>query len=138
MRLCRKNKTDLWYSLYKESEIEFRKDENGDIVYQDVDGVLVPIETGRKPPSYDAPVKFRGYIQFKAGESEARAFGVSIDSYSHILVMRKGEIPIDETSLIFDYEPDVAKEETAVYKVVQVAPSLNFVTYLLKSNENKG
>lgn len=128
MRLCRKNKTDLWYSLYKESEIIYLKDENGELVYQDVDGEQVPVEVGHKPPCYDTPVKFKGYIQFQGGESEARAFGVSKDSYSHILVMRKDEIPIDETSLIISDE---------TYEVTKVAKSLNFVTYLLRVKDAK-
>ena len=137
MRLCKKNKTNLWYALYKESEVEYLKDEHGDIVYQDIDGDLVPVETGYKPPHYDDAVGFKGYIQFNGGESEARAFGVSVDSYSHILIMRKDEIPIDETSLIFNSKPDVVTDKTADYKVVKVAPSLNFVTYLLR-DEDKG
>lgn len=129
MRLCQKNKTDLWYQLYKESETIYLKDEDGNIVYQDVDGEQVPVETGNVPPHYDEPIKFRGYIQFQGGESEARAFGVSRDSYSHILVMRKDEIPIDETSLI--------KSADATYKVTKVAKSLNFVTYLLRVEDAK-
>lgn len=133
MRLCRKNKTNLWYSLYKDSETAYLKDEDGNTVYQEIDGEQVPVETGHKPPSYDTPVKFKGYIQFNGGESEAKAFGVSVDSYTHILIMRRGELPIDETSLIFNDEPSEVAEKTADYKVVKVAPSLNFVTYLLKS-----
>lgn len=123
MRLCRKNKSKLYYSLYKEEEITYLKDDNGNIVYEDIDGEEVPVETGHKPPTYDEPVEFKGYIQFQGGESEARAFGVSLDSYSHILVMRRGEIPIDETSKIISDK---------TYKVTKVAESLNFVTYLLR------
>lgn len=136
MRTLRRNKTKLWYALYHEKEPTYLTDENGDIVYQDIDGDLVPIETGYNEPSYSKAVEFRGYIQFKSGEAEARAFGVSVGSYSHLLIMRKGEIPIDETSLIFTSEPETVSVETADYRVTRVAESLNFVTYLLR-NEDK-
>lgn len=135
MRLCKRNKSKLKYALYKEKEVVYETDDNGDIVYIDVDGEPTPVETGNRPPHYDEPVEFKGYIQFKGGEDEAKAFGVSVDSYTHILVMRKDEIPITETSLIFDKsEPDSEDmEHSADYRVERIAPSLNFVTYLLRS-----
>ena len=134
MRTLQRNKSKLYYSLYKESEPAYLTDENGDIVYEEVDGEQIPVETGSNPPSYLEPVPFRGYIQFKGGDEEAMAFGVSVGSYTHLLIMRKDEIPIDETSLIFDHEPQgEITENDADYKVYRVAPSLNFVTYLLKS-----
>ena len=132
MRTLRRNKTKLWYALYNDKEPTYLTDENGNIIYQDVDGEQVPIETGHNKPSYSEAIPFKGYIQFKGGEAEARAFGVSIDSYSHILIMRKDEIPIDETSLIFLSEPETVSEETADYHITRVAQSLNFVTYLLR------
>lgn len=134
MRTLRRNKSNLYYSLYKESEVVYLTDEDGNIVYEEVDGEEVPVEIGHNPPAYNEPVEFKGYIQFKGGEDEARAFGVSVGSYTHLLIMRKDEIPITETSLIFDHEPQgEITENTADYKVYRVAPSLNFVTYLLKS-----
>jgi len=134
MRTLRRNKSNLYYSLYKESEVAYLTDDEGNIVYEEIDGEEVPIETGNNPPTYEEPVPFKGYIQFKGGTEEAMAFGVSVGSYTHLLIMRKGEIPITETSLIFDHEPQgEITENTADYKVYRVAPSLNFVTYLLKS-----
>ena len=134
MRTLRRNKSNLYYSLYKESEVVYLTDEDGNIVYEEIDGEEVPVEIGHNPPAYSEPVEFKGYIQFKGGEDEARAFGVSVGSYTHLLIMRKDEIPITETSLIFNHEPQgEITENTADYKVYRVAPSLNFVTYLLKS-----
>ena len=134
MRTLRRNKSNLYYSLYKESEVAYLTDDEGNIVYEEIDGEEVPIETGNNPPTYEEPVPFKGYIQFKGGTEEAMAFGVSVGSYTHLLIMRKGEIPITETSLIFDHEPQgEITENTADYKIYRVAPSLNFVTYLLKS-----
>lgn len=134
MRLCKKNKSKLKYSLYKESEPTYLKDENGNIVYEEIDGEQVPVETGYTQPHYETPVEFNGYIQFRGGKSEEEAFGVSLDKYTHILIMRLGELPIDETSLIFDKsEPKEPYDKSADYKVIRVAPTLNFVTYLLKT-----
>ena len=134
MRTLRRNKSNLYYSLYEESQTAYLTDDDGNIVYEEVDGEQVPVETGSKPSSFSTPVPFKGYIQFKGGEEEAMAFGVSVGSYTHLLIMEKDEIPIDETSLIFDHEPQgEITENSADYKVYRVAPSLNFVTYLLKS-----
>lgn len=138
MRLCKRNKSNLKYSLYREKEPTYQLDDEGEIVYEEIDGEQIPIETGYNEPKYDAPVNFKGYIQFKSGEAEARAFGVSTESYTHLLVMRKDEIPIDETSLIFDKsEPTEPYDKSADYRVVRVAPSLNFVTYLLKTIDHE-
>ena len=131
MRTLRRNKTKLWYALYNDKEPTYLTDENGDIIYQDVDGELVPTEVGYNEPHYSEAIPFKGYIQFKGGEAESRVYGVNTD-YSHILIMRKGEIPIDETSLIFLSEPETVTEENADYHVTRVAESLNHVTYLLR------
>lgn len=135
MRLCRKNKKKLWYATYREREIAYLKDLDGNIVYEEVDGEEVPVETGYSEPHYEDAVSFMGYIQFQGGESEAKAFGVSMDSYTHILIMRRDEIPIDETSLIFLNEPETVAENAADFKVTKIAESLNFVTYLLRAKD---
>ena len=59
--------------------------------------------------------------------------------YLATLVVDKGTIPIDETSLIWhtseveykDEEKTIVDENTADYKVIAVKPSLNTIKYIL-------
>lgn len=140
MRLCARNKQALKYALYKDKEPVYLTDENGDIVYEDIDGETVPVETGSNPPHYDDPVDFRGNIQFSSGEAQAYSFGVSTGDYEYVLYMRKGEIPITETSIIFyqskpEYDNGVLVEKSADFRIIRVLPYLDFMAYLLKSIE---
>ena len=138
MRLLARNKQKMKYALYVDKSTVYQTDENGDIVYEDVDGEQVPIETGSMPPHYDDPVDFKGNIQFSSGEAQARSFGVSTVDYEYVLFMRKGEIPITETSIIFyqkepEYIDGVLNEKSADFRVVRVCPYLDFMAYLLKT-----
>lgn len=140
MRLCARNKQALKYALYKEKEPVYLTDDNGDVIYEDIDGETVPVETGSNPPRYDDPVDFRGNIQFSSGEAQAYSFGVSTGDYEYVLYMRKGEIPITETSIIFyqsepEYDNGVLVEKSADFRVIKVLPYLDFMAYLLKSIE---
>ena len=67
-------------------------------------------------------------------------FGVSTGDYEYVLFMRKGEIPITETSLIFWHkEPEFDNgsliEKSADFRVKRVLPYLDFMAYLLKTVE---
>lgn len=140
MRLCARNKQALKYALYKEKEPVYLTDDNGDVIYEEIDGEQVPIETGSNPPHYDNPVSFKGNIQFSFGEAQARAFGVSTGDYEYVLFMRDGEIPITETSLIFyksepQYDNGVLVEKSADFRIIRVLPYLDFTAYLLKTIE---
>ena len=140
MRLCARNKQALKYALYKEKEPVYLTDDNGDVIYEEIDGEQVPIETGSNPPHYDDPVSFKGNIQFSFGEAQARSFGVSTGDYEYVLFMRDGEIPVTETSLIFyksepQYDNGVLVEKSADFRIIRVLPYLDFTAYLLKTIE---
>ena len=140
MRTVRKNKQKLMYALYKgKAPSEYVKDRSGNPVIGK-DGNYVIDSSSAVKPKYDTPVEFLGNIAFSkgSGEAESVAFGVSVADYDSTLIMNLGEIPIDETSLIFkDSTPEYdrcgnLKRESADFTVVKVQPSLNMVTYLLK------
>ena len=140
MRLCARNKQALKYSLYRDKEPVYLLDENGEVVYENIDGEDIPVETGSNPPHYDDPVSFKGNIQFSSGEAQAKSFGVSVSDYEYVLFMRDGEIPITETSLIFyksepQYENGNVIEKSADFRVKRVLPYLDFTAYLLKTIE---
>lgn len=141
MRLCARNKSNLQYALYKGSEPVYATDDDGNTLYEEIDGENVPVEIGTKPPRYDNPVSFKGCLQYSKGEVEAKSYGVDTSYYDYTLLMEKDAIPIDETTLIFHTsEPEydasgLLIEKSADFRVRKVAPTLNFTTYLLKAIE---
>ncbi len=138
--MLEKNKQDLKYALQIGEVPIYERDEEGNIIYIDVDGQKVPVETGETEIGYDKPVDFRGNIAMSGGEAEAKSFGVDISEYDAVLLMEKGRIPIDETSLIWhmsevkyaDEQNTIVDKKSADYTVKRVQPSLNFTRYLLK------
>lgn len=140
MRLLEKNKQDLKYALQVGEVPIYERDEEGNIIYIEVDGQKVPVETGETEVGYAKPVDFRGNIAMSGGEAEDKSFGVDISEYDAILLMEKDRIPIDETSLIWhmsevkyaDEQNTIVDKKSADYTVKRVQPSLNFTRYLLK------
>lgn len=140
MRLLEKNKQNLKYALQVGEVPVYERDEDGNIIYIEVDGQKVPVETGETEPGYSNPIDFRGNIAMSGGEAEAKSFGVDISEYDAILLMEKNRIPIDETSLIWhtskvryiDEQNTIVDKKSADYTVKRVQPSLNFTRYLLK------
>lgn len=138
--MLEKNKQDLKYALQIGEVPIYERDEEGNIIYIDVDGQKVPVETGETEIGYDKPVDFRGNIAMSGGEAEAKSFGVDISEYDAVLLMEKGRIPIDETSLIWhtsavkyiDEQNTIVDRKTADYSIKRVQPSINFTRYLLK------
>lgn len=138
--MLEKNKQDLKYALQVGEVPIYERDEEGNIIYIDVDGQKVPVETGETEIGYDKPVDFRGNIAMSGGEAEAKSFGVDISEYDAVLLMEKDRIPIDETSLIWhtsevqytDEQNTIVDRKTADYSIKRVQPSLNFTRYLLK------
>lgn len=140
MRLLEKNKQDLKYALQVGEVPIYERDEEGNIIYIEVDGQKVPVETGETEIGYSIPVDFRGNIAMSGGEAEAKSFGVDISEYDAILLMEKERIQIDETSLIWhtskvryiDEQNTIVDKKSADYTVKRVQPSINFTRYLLK------
>lgn len=137
MRSLRKNQQPLHYATYSEEIKVYQCDENGDIVYIEVDGERIPVEIG-SAPGYNAPVLFYANIAMSGGEAEAREYGFDIGSYEAVLVATDKSLPIAETSRIWHTtEPKINTDGTvdgdsADYSVLAVKPSLNGMKYLLK------
>ena len=140
MRQCLKNKQKLYYALVSgDQQPIYQTDDDGNIVYQEIDGEQVPVETGDWETPYDLPVRFYGNINTgNAGYTIARAYGISSSNFDAVLCMRKGELPIDVTSLIwYDREPVIRQDGTvdpksANYSVRRIPPCLDEIIYLLR------
>lgn len=134
------NKQAMKYSLQGERVTIYETDENGNIIYYtDSDGNQIPMETGEYTTGYSQPVSFFGNIAMSGGEVDSVEFGIDVSGYDATLVVDKGAIPIDETSLIWhtskvgykDAEKTIVDGSTADYKVIAVKPSLNTIKYIL-------
>lgn len=141
MRTLAKNKQKMWYAIFKGEEPEYELDENGQkiIDYRDEDGNIYYRETGNKIPTYFEPVSFYGNISMSGGEVNTQEYGIDVSGYDAIVVLDKGQIPIEETSLVW-YESEPTYKDTdktivdgnkADYKVLAIKPSLNQLKTLL-------
>lgn len=141
MRSLNKNKQRLLYSNQLSIDPIYETDENGDIVYDLVDGEYVPrLGDNVSTVGYSVPKEIYGNIHSSGGQAEAQNYGVSTADYDAVLYTPKGEIELTETSLVwYDHEPvflDANETEvdatSADYKVYRVPPCLDERVYLLK------
>lgn len=142
MRSLKKNIRKLYYATYSNEIKLYQRDENGNIVYMDIDGIQEPIEIGTKA-GYNNPVSFYANISAAKGTSDSEVFGVSLD-YTKTISACDMTLPISETSLIwYETEPRYNAEGTvdsssADYAVVAIARSLNNVVYAIKKLAKEG
>lgn len=137
MRSLRKNTQSLHYATYSEEIKVYKRDENGNIEYVEIDGSLEPIEIGTVA-GYNEPVIFYANIAMSGGEAEAREYGMNISDYEAVIVTTQMDLPLTETSIIWwDSEPQYHADGTvngdlADYRVISVRRSKNSMKYLLK------
>lgn len=137
MRSLKKNQQRLQYATYSDQIKIYERDENGNIVYIDVDGEQVPVIISEQA-GYNNPVSFYANIAMSGGESEAREYGVNSSDYEAVLVTTEKSLPIDELSLIWHTsEPKfnfdgMVDGDSADYSVLAVKPSVNGLKVLLK------
>lgn len=137
MRTLKKNKQTMRYALYADRMPVYATDDDGNILYDTIDGTEVPIETGDYAQGYEAPVEFRANIIFAGGQAEAEAYGMDVGAYTHKMVTMRKRLPITETTLIFResepvYRDGVLVDTSADFRVIRCADSLNEDVYLLK------
>ena len=147
MRLSRRDKQEMYYSLYASSTTEYERDENGDIVYVEIDGEQVPNEIGVKTYSYTTPIKFYSSISSKLNEMHIKSYGVDSSSIYCTLCVSKGYLPkLTIGSLIWreneiEYEDNsktIPKASSADYTVVgRMKESITEDFYLLKCNSSE-
>lgn len=139
MRNLKKNKQTMYYALLNRKQPVYEKDDNGNIVYIEIDGVQVPVETGEEETIYSTPVKFKGNISNGGNEAKTMEYGVDVTEYDAVLIMLLNELPVTETSLIWHTSPigykdankTIIDEKSADYIIKKISPSLNQAKYLL-------
>ena len=128
MRVARKNRQRMFYSLYKSTETQYQRDDDGNIVYVEVDGEQVPVELGTVSATYDAPIEFFASISSELNELHMRAYGVDQSAIYSKLVVPKELLPTEKmvgaiiwrtSEIAFeDEEHKVPRQSSADYTVV--------------------
>lgn len=137
MRSLKKNQQRLQYATYSDQIKIYERDENGEIVYVDVDGIRTPVIISEQA-GYNNPVSFYANIALSSGEAEAKEYGVNASDYEAVIVTSQMDLPITETSIIWwntipKYDSaGMIDGDSADFKVISVRPSLNGMKYLLK------
>ena len=142
MRDCKKNQQELYYATYSDQITEYYRDSDGNIIYDEIDGELIPrIKCERA--GYNNHVPFYANISAGKGTSQEEVFGVSLD-YTKTISTTDISLPLDEKSLVwFETEPaynsdGTVNEASADYSVAAIARSLNNVVYALKRRAKEG
>ena len=90
----RSNKQKMKYSLFVSSTQEYELDEDGNIVYVEVDGEMIPVKVGETEEHYATPVDFKACITSELNELHMKAFGVDQSSIYSTLTCKKGYLPL--------------------------------------------
>lgn len=140
MMMLESNKQKMYYSLQTEEIPVYETDDDGNIIYIDVDGESIPVSTGDTELGYSEPVEMLANISFGTTETTTQEFGVDVSDYDAIVVYGKGKYPLTETALIWfeseprykDYSETIIDGDSADYKVVSVRNTLNEGKAILK------
>lgn len=143
MRLSKKNKQKMKYSLQGADIPVYETDDDGNIIYFEEDGVKIPLETGETTLGYSEPVEFEASLSYGNGEAETQEYGFSIADYNAVMIVARGTLPIKEGSLIWTdnevVEVDgIVDPASANLRVVAKKPSLNYDRYLLRTVVQNG
>ena len=137
MRSLRKNQHPLYFATYSEEITVYQRDENGNIVYVEVDGELKPIELGTVA-GYNEPILFYANISAGKGSAQEAVFGSDVD-YTRTISTTDMFCPIDELTRIWiENEPQYNADGTvdadsADYKVAAYpARGKNNIVYAIK------
>jgi len=138
MRSLKKNQKKLYYSTYADQITIYKRDENGEIVYNEIDGEKYPRIIAERA-GYNKPVFFDANVSAGKGTAQEDVFGKDID-FTRTISTTDLTLSIDELSLVWiESEPKYLEDGTvdpnsADYKVAaKPARSLNQLMIALKA-----
>lgn len=143
MRTLRRIRQKMYYSLPINPEPVYETDENGNIIYIDVDGEQVPVACGYTSNTFSEPVGFRASICSKLNEMHLKAYGVSQDGILAEICVTKGYLPLVFGSKIWksseikyddNHMPIVDSADYTVVGILDEFP--NYDWYLLQRINN--
>lgn len=138
MRSLKKNQKKLFYATYDGQITLYERNENGEIIYDEIDGESFPREIGTKA-GYNKPVYFSASVSSGKGSAQEEVFGTDVD-FTRTISTTDLSLPIDELSLIWiDSKPKYLADgtvdpESADYKVAaKPAKGLNSLMIAIKA-----
>lgn len=108
MRSAKSNQKTIYYATYRESTPIYETDDEGNIVYIEIDGQQVPVEIGTSEAGYSNPIKLKACVSAGKGDSDKQPFGIDVQ-YSKVISTTNMNLPIDVGTRIW----------------VDIAPNLN-------------
>lgn len=139
--ILQRNKRKMKYANVAEGQPIYRKDDDGNIIYQEIDGELVPLKTGETSMGIEEPVIFYATITNKLSETLIKEFGVDYSTETAQITASRGYLPFRVGTLIWKnsevgYEEDGTVDKTSCdYTVVGVADEgMMYDLFLLKRN----
>lgn len=145
MRIPRKDKQKMFYSLYVGSKPVYAKDSEGNIITTKVDGVDVPVELGTIENTYSDPKEFLATISSSLNELHAKEYGVDASAIYSEIQCEKGYVPLAYGAKIWrettpTYKADgTVDDSTADYVVKGVMTEfIPYDWYLLQRQNNNG
>lgn len=136
MRQLRRNKQEMYYSLYSGQIPIYATDEEGKVLTTNVDGVEEPV-IDSYDDGYGQAVAFKANISFNSGETRLGEYGLNVSDYNAIISAEKGTLPFDEQTLIWhnsepQYKDGLIVPESADYRIIAIKTSLNEERFILK------
>ena len=136
METLMNNETKMKYSLCVGEIIDYERDASGNIIYETIDGVVTPVESGSHS-GYLIVNDFEANISFGGVTTEAE-YGLNVTDYDASIVTNLNQFPFDERTIIFVNSTPIisnneVQKESADFIVKAVRNSLNQTKYLLKA-----
>lgn len=127
MRTLKRNRQKMFYSLAGAKAPVYELDEEGNIVYIEIDGVMTPVETGEFKTSYSKPEQFWGTLASQLENAIVRAWGNDSSNNYAVLIVGKHELDFFENGTrIWLYSPirynadGTVNEDSADYEVAGI------------------
>lgn len=139
MRTLRRNRQRMYFSNPGELQPIYERDEDGNIITTEVNGQLVPLDTGEFELTFTEPIEFFANINGKLSEVTLEAFGIDNSMNYCEIVTNKNAFGLKIGAIIWrsskviikpNGNPDVDSADYVVRGVVK--ESLNEDRYLVK------
>lgn len=133
----------MYFSNKVEEVTIYKRDDDGNIIYVEIDGEQVPVEAGTKSNVYSEPIEFHASISGKLNELHMKSFGIDMSAAYSEIVVEKDLLPSEFGigSIIWKNSPIVYEEDgtpkgsSSDYTVMGILDEgLQFDWYLLKRN----
>lgn len=147
MRTLKKNKQAMFYSLDGVVRPGYQFDDEENVSYVQVDGIMVPVETGGYITTFSKPQIFYANISSNLSESHMRSYGIDQSNGYCEIITEKGKLPLEIGSIIWresqiqysDLERTIPKKSSCDYIVKGImTEGLSVDCFLLQRNSTEG